>query len=122
MEIEGKLVNVLPVQNISSQKGQMKKMEFVVEFAAKFPRKICFALWNDKIDVFSAKTGDNIKVYFDLESREYNGRWYTEAKAWKVENLASSENTGNGENTENIKDDLPSTFTSQKEDLDDLPF
>ena len=122
MEIEGKLLQVMPVQNISSQKGAMKKMEFVIEIASKFPRKICFALWNDKIDVFSATAGDSIKVSFDLDSREYNGRWYTEAKAWKVESLSSSENKGITEDTVPFKEDIPSTFSSSKEELDDLPF
>ena len=122
MEIEGKLLQVLPVQNISSQKGAMKKMEFVIEIAAKFPRKICFALWNDKIDLFSASAGDSIKVFFDLDSREYNGRWFTEAKAWKVESLTSSNNKGFVEKNESLNEDIPSTFSSPKEEMDDLPF
>jgi len=122
MEIEGKLLQALPVQNITSQKGAMKKMDFVIEIESKFPRKICFALWNDKIDLFSAKAGDSVKVYFDLDSREYNGRWYTEAKAWKVENLAASGSTINNNTPDFTKEDIPSSFSSQKEDLDDLPF
>jgi len=120
MEIEGKLIQLLPIQNITSQKGPMKKLEFVIEIEAKFSRKICFSLWNDKIDLFTAKTGENIKVYFDLDSREYNGRWYTEAKAWKVENLAV---TAIKENIPDVlKEDFSTTFTSQKEEIDDLPF
>jgi len=122
MEIEGKLLQVLPVQNISSQKGAMKKMEFIIEIPSKFPRKICFALWNDKIDLFSANAGDNIKVFFDIDSREYNGRWFTEAKAWKVESLSLSGNKGVAVNNESFKEDIPSTFSSPKEELDDLPF
>jgi hypothetical protein len=119
MEIEGKLFQVMPVQNITSQKGQMKKMEFVIETEAKFPKKVCFSLWNDKIDLFTSKPGENIKVYFDLDSREYNGRWYTEARAWKVEALSAA---GAAEDIPaTLKDEIPSTF-SQKEDIDDLPF
>jgi Domain of unknown function (DUF3127) len=120
MEIEGKLLQLMPVQNISSQKGQMKKMDFVIEIESKFPKKVCFALWNDKIDLLKAKAGDQIKVYFDLESREDNGRWYTEAKAWKVEGASSPELHDN--EMPEMKDDLPSSFSSSKEDLDDLPF
>lgn len=40
--------------------------------------------WGDKIDQFSIKQGENVEVSVDLESREYNGRWYTDVKAWKV--------------------------------------
>jgi hypothetical protein len=120
MEIEGKLLQLMPVQTISSQKGPMKKMDFVIEIELKFPKKVCFALWNDKIDLLKSKAGDKVKVYFDLESREYNGRWYTEAKAWKVEGASSA---GMQENEmPEMKDDIPSSFSSAKEDLDDLPF
>jgi hypothetical protein len=120
MEIEGKLLQLMPVQNISSQKGPMKKLDFIIEIESKFPKKVCFALWNDKIDLLKAKAGDKVKVYFDLESREYNSRWYTEAKAWKVESASS---TGHSDNDlPEVKDDIPSSFSSSKEELDDLPF
>jgi hypothetical protein len=121
MEIEGKVLQLLPVQNITTQKGPLKKLEFVIEIEAKFPKKVCFSLWNDKIDLFNAKPGDTVKVSFDLESREYNGRWYTEAKAWKVENSQAGSPDQNNISSA-VPDDLPSTFNAQKEDIDDLPF
>ena len=40
--------------------------------------------WGDKIDQFAIKQGESLVVSVDLESREYNGRWYTDVKAWKV--------------------------------------
>jgi len=120
MEIEGKLLQVMPIQKIASQKGEMKKLEFVIEVESKFPRKVCFSLWNDKADLFTSKEGDIIKVYFDLESREYNSRWYTEAKAWKVENV--SLNKTDSDNSAEAIDDIPSSFSSEKNDMDDLPF
>lgn len=117
MEIEGKLLQLLPVQDIKSQKGVMRKMEFVVEIESKFPKKVCFELWNDKIDLMNANPGNKLKVYFDVDSREYNGKWYTKATAWKVENM---ENTSS---TPNIPDEeLPATFSIAKEEMDDLPF
>ena len=122
MEIEGKVLQLQPVQNITSQKGPMKKLEFVIETESKFPKKICFSLWNDKIDLLIAKTGDNVKVSFDLESREYNGRWYTEAKAWKVENLVTSLSDDLNSASSLINEDIPSSFSAEKEELDDLPF
>jgi len=118
MEIEGKVIQLLPVQNISSQKGQMKKLGFIVETQAKFPRKIYFSLWNDKVEGFNSKTGDMVKVFFDLDSREYNDRWYTEAKAWKVENLSGTDDLNNL-SAEKIED---VSFASQKDEPDDLPF
>ncbi len=122
MEIEGKVVQLQPVQSITSQKGPMKKLEFVIETESKFPKKICFSLWNDKIDLLNAKAGDNVKVSFDLESREYNGRWYTEAKAWKVENLVASSADDFNTASSRVNEDIPSSFKAEKEELDDLPF
>jgi hypothetical protein len=46
-------------------------------------------MWGDKIDQFPVKEGDAVTVHFDIESREYNGRWYTDVKAWKIENRSS---------------------------------
>ena len=45
--------------------------------------------WGDKIDQFNIKKGENLVVSIDLESREYNGRWYTDVKAWKVSRLVT---------------------------------
>lgn len=85
MEITGKVHLTLPVQSGQGRNGVWKKQEFVITIEGTYPKNICFSLWGDKIDQASLKPGDNVKVHFDLESREYNGRWYTEARAWKVE-------------------------------------
>ncbi|NTW34424.1 MAG: DUF3127 domain-containing protein [Bacteroidetes bacterium] len=122
MEIEGKVIQVMPLQSIASQKGPMKKQEFVIEVESKYPRKVCFAIWNDKADLFTSKVGDIIKVYFDLESREYNSRWYTEAKAWKVESVSAKAAGTDSANTGEITDDIPASFSNEKNDMDDLPF
>jgi len=97
----------------------MKKLEFVIEIGSKFPKKVCFSLWNEKVDNFTAKEGERIKVSFDLESRSYNNRWYTEAKAWKVDNLQSA---ATDNQPENAVDDYTFTASSDEKELDDLPF
>lgn len=84
MEITGKVIRLLPVQTGTGKNGTWRKMEFVLETGGQVPRKVCFSLWGDKIDQAGLQEGDDAEVMFDLESREYNGRWYTEAKAWKV--------------------------------------
>ena len=120
MEIEGKLLQIMPIQNISGQKGPLKKLEFIIEVESKFPKKVCFSLWNEKVDQFTAKTGELIKIHFDLESRLYNNKWYTEAKAWKVENTQSAASNVVNEQAED--NDLNLSTFSQKDELDDLPF
>jgi len=87
MEITGKLIQKLPVQSGVSQAGNnWSKAEFVIETVEQYPKKVCANLWGERaksLDQF--QLGDLITVSFDLESREYNGRWYTDVKAWKVE-------------------------------------
>ncbi len=56
-----------------------------MEVPGKYPKKVCFNLWGEKIDQFNVQLNDEVKVSLDVESREYNGRWYTEVRAWKVE-------------------------------------
>lgn len=84
MEITGRVIKLLPLATGTGKNGTWKKQEFVIETGGQIPRKICFSLWGDKIDQAGLREGDEAEISFDLESREYNSRWYTEAKAWKV--------------------------------------
>jgi len=85
MELTGKLVAVLPEQTGNGKNGVWKKQDVVVEMDGKFPKKVCVSIWGDKVDRSLLQTGTQLRVSFDLESREFNGRWYTDVKAWKVE-------------------------------------
>lgn len=84
MEITGKIIKLLPLQSGEGKNGTWKKQEFILETSAQIPRKICFSLWGEKIDQFKPAENEDAEVSFDLESREFNNRWYTEAKAWKL--------------------------------------
>ena len=69
----------------------------------------------DKIGEFNLQQGENVEVSVDLESREYNGRWYTDVKAWKVSkdgiNANNPPSYGNHNSNENKvsleEDDIP---------------
>jgi hypothetical protein len=84
MELSGKIIKVLPLQSGTGKNGVWKKQEYIIESNGQIPRKVCFSLWGDKIDQFKLQEGLDAEVMFDIESREFNGRWYTEVKAWKV--------------------------------------
>jgi len=86
MELTGKVFKIMPLESGQGRNGEWKKQQFVVEFeSGQFPKRVCFVLWGEKIDQAALVEGDTVKVYFDLESREFNGKWYTDAKAWMVE-------------------------------------
>lgn len=85
MDITGKIIQLLPLQSGESKNGsQWQKQDYILEFGDRFPKKLCFNLWGDKINQFNIKAGDEVTVSFDLESREFNGRWYTDVRAWNV--------------------------------------
>jgi hypothetical protein len=85
MDIKGKVIQLLPLQTGQGKNGEWRKQDFVIETDAQYPKKICLSAWGDKIDEQALQVGNEITVFFDLESREYNGKWYTDAKAWKIE-------------------------------------
>ena len=84
MEVSGKITDILPEKSGQSANGTWRKQEYILETGGQYPKKVCFMAWGDKIDQFQIKQGDNVTVSVDLESREFNGRWYTDVKAWKV--------------------------------------
>ena len=84
MEINGKIIELLPEKSGESAKGPWRKQEYILETEGQYPKKVCFMAWSDKIDEFAIKEGESLVVTVDLESREYNGRWYTDVMAWKV--------------------------------------
>jgi Protein of unknown function (DUF3127). len=92
LEIIGRLWQKLPTQSGQSTKGAWVKQEFVVETQENFPRKICFSLWGaDKVgELEGYHEGETLKVSFNLESRSYNERWYTDARAWRMERLGDN--------------------------------
>lgn len=96
MEITGKIIAVLPAQGGVSKTGnEWKKQEYVLETFDQYPRKVCFQIFgNDKIEQAAIQAGEDLTVYFDIDSREYNGRWFTNINAWKVERVSGGAPSG----------------------------
>lgn len=90
MQLTAKLVSVLPLQTGQGRNGEWRKQDIILETDGQFPKKICISLWGDKINMAQLQIGNQLKIDFDIESREFNGRWYTDVKAWKVEVLGGS--------------------------------
>ena len=92
LEIEGTITRKLDVQSGVSQRGAWSKQEFIVEYQeGNFPTQICFNVWGeDKVkDLERFQIGDSVKVSFNVSSREYNGRWYTDLRAWRIDAAGS---------------------------------
>ncbi len=85
MQLQGKIVAILPLQTGNGKNGEWKKQDIIVETNDQYPKKICVSIWGDKIVESIIKEGNNLDISFDIESREFNGRWYTDIKAWRLE-------------------------------------
>jgi hypothetical protein len=117
MEFTAKLVQVLPLQTGQGKNGQWKKQDIIVETDGQYPKKICVAIWGDKIDISRYSMGTPLTISFDVESREFNGRWYTDVKAWKV--VPAGGASEQPSSPQQGVDSMPPPFSP---DNDDLPF
>ncbi len=126
MEITGKIFRILPLVTGQGRNGEWRKQEFVIEIEnGQFPKKACFSLWGDKIDQAQLLENEVVKVFFDIESREYNGRWFTEARAWRVEKQAAGAPQQTAQSAPPQYSSVPpqDPFAPQgNEPIDDLPF
>lgn len=91
VDITGKVVQLGQRQTGQSAKGPWVKQELIIETEDQFPKKVCLICWGDKADEAAAFTnGERIKASINIESREYNGKWYTDVKPWRFEREGGS--------------------------------
>lgn len=92
-ELEGKLVQKAQVQRGNGRNGAWAKQDFLVEFVdGKFPATACFNVWGeDKVsELAQIREGEQIKVSFRISSREFNGKYYTDLRAWRIDRLGAA--------------------------------
>lgn len=88
MDLSGKIIAILEARSgvAKSSGNSWMTQEFVIETQEQYPKKMVFSIFGeDKIKQAAINVGDIIKVYFDIDAREFNGRWYNDIRAWKVE-------------------------------------
>ncbi|GAB4124042.1 MAG: DUF3127 domain-containing protein [Raineya sp.] len=91
-ETKGKIVKILEPQTGTSKNGEWRKQDIVVETTEAYPKKICFSLWNDKISQLEGvEVGDEVRVMFNVASREYNNKWYSDITAYQLDNISKKE-------------------------------
>lgn len=86
MELTGIILKKLPVQSGESANGPWQRQEFIVQTEDQYPKTVCFSLWGKSVDDLNRYSeNDRVKVFFDVSSREYNERWYTDLRAWRIQ-------------------------------------
>jgi len=84
LTITGTVNDILAEQTGEGRNGTWRKQEFILETEGNYPKQVCIVMWGDNIDQFALQEGERLTAHIDIQSREYNGRWYTDVKAWKV--------------------------------------
>ena len=118
LSVKGKISSKLSVESGTSKAGkEWKKQSFLVDTGAQYNPEICFQLFgDDKIAILEHyNVGDQVEVSFNLSSREWNGRYFHNVDAWKIEK--TGEEIPESEHLEE-----PPIFDAPASEEDDLPF
>lgn len=121
MEIEGKVIAVLGERTGTSKASGKPWIvrEYVLETKENFPKKVAFDFFGDKAEQYKLSVGDEIRLSFDIESREYMGRWYTSIRGWKCEPLGDAQGPVSQQPADDI---LPPPPVVTPDKGEDLPF
>lgn len=132
MEVIGKIIKKLPLVSgtAKSTGNPWKKQDYVLETSETHPKTIAFDFFGDRADQFNFEVGDEIKLSFDIESREYQGRYYTNIRGWKGEKVTGNAPAQQGYNYAAASAPTPDMTTamppandfSGNDDNSDLPF
>ena len=108
MEVKGKITHVLEQVKGTSAKGDWTKQTFVIlEDKEQYPKSIAIDVFNEKVNIPAICT--KVNAFINIDSREYEGRWFTNIGVWKMDIVGE------------VKHETPPPATEPLE-TDDLPF
>ena len=92
MDITGKIIAVLPTRSGTSARGtQWSSQTAVIETHEQYPKRVAFDVLGDKIKEFNLQVGEEVTVSFDINAREFNGKWFNSVNAWHVTRVDSQQ-------------------------------
>jgi hypothetical protein len=116
MEIKGQCIAVLPMQTGTGKNGkEWKSQDFVIETSGQYPKKVCINLFGDKITLIP-NIGQQVTAHIEIESREYNERWFTTVRAWKIDNGQT------GIQSTPVSLEMPEPSVSETDGTNEMPF
>lgn len=117
------MIAVLEPKGGTSRNGnEWKVQEYVIETHDQYPRRMCFDVFgDDKIKQFNIQIGEELNVSFDIDAREWQGRWFNSIRAWKVERVGAAPQVPPTEAPFPPMNTAPADFSATDE-KDDLPF
>lgn len=97
MELQGKVIAVLPERSGVSARGEWKSQTYVIETQEQYPKKMAFDVFGaDRIANFGIQLGEVINVSFDIDAHEYQGRYFNQIRAWNVTKVSQQDPTQGG--------------------------
>lgn len=124
MDVKGTLVQILKLEEGVSKAGKAwSKQDFVIETNEQYPKKVCFTLFGEKVSLIDGiSEGSEVEVFFNLESRDFNGKWYHNINAWKINAEQGSTSQGSVETGLKQREDVTPPPDVADDSGNDLPF
>lgn len=123
MEFEGKVLEILPPTSGQSARGTWERQVVVFEQPNKqYGKELAVTFMNKAQDVASLRIGETYIVSFDIESRKYQDRWYTDVRAWRVQSTQQNAQQPPMHDLPPILDEAPMASSSAAGVIDDMPF
>jgi len=123
MELTGKIIAVMPAKSgVSTKTGNnWMTQEYVIEVPGQYPKRCAFCVFGeDRIKQFNIQSGDEVTIQFDIDAREFNGRWYNDVRVYNV--IRGQVQQAVVTNTSVASSSFPSPEETQNSDGDELPF
>ena len=123
MELTGKIIAVMPAKSgVSTKTGNnWMTQEYVIEVPGQYPKRCAFSVFGeDRIKQFNLQSGDDVTIQFDIDAREFNGRWYNDVRVYNV--IRGQVQQPVVTNTSVASSSFPSPDETQSSDGDELPF
>lgn len=123
MELTGKIIAVMPAKSgVSTKTGNnWMTQEYVIEVPGQYPKRCAFSVFGeDRIKQFNLQSGDDVTIQFDIDAREFNGRWYNDVRVYNV--IRGQVQQAVVTNTSVASSSFPSPEETQNADGDELPF
>lgn len=126
MEFEGTVYRIMPVTKGTSARGDWQRQDVIFDYSdgGNFTRKMCVTFFNRPDDVAKLREGSRYQVSVNIDAREYNGRWFTDIRAWRLQPVEEAAAPA----VAPAMPDLPpltaepSYATAPQQEVDDLPF
>lgn len=125
MEIKGKIIAVLPQKSGVSKAGkEWQSQEYVLETSDQYPKKMCFTVFgSENINTFGLTIGETATIYFNVDAKQWQDRWFNSITAWKVDKEANTPNYASSPTNQSVQPAQSKESTAfNAEQKDDLPF